>query len=92
MRDPQKALILTHENGLQPDSSTLNMYPNRETHDPGDLNRAREIASMIDPIPVGILYRNTDVPCYEDLRKAERVYTPEMVGEALNRAMDKMTV
>jgi 2-oxoglutarate ferredoxin oxidoreductase subunit beta len=92
VRDPQKALILTHDNGLQLDPTALNMYPNRETHDPGDLNRAREIASVIDPIPVGILYRNNEIPCYEDLRKPDRVYTPEMIGDALNKAMDKITV
>ena len=31
---------------------------------------AREIASSEEPIPVGILYQDPAVPCYEDLRRS----------------------
>ena len=43
-----------------------------------NINRAREIASVDDPIPVGILYHNPDVPCYEDLRNAGQPRSAEL--------------
>ena len=52
------------------------VYKNQQEHDPLDIDRAREIASGSDPIPVGILYHNPDVPCYEDLRHAGRCARP----------------
>ena len=39
-----------------------------------------------DPIPVGILYRNPDVPCYEDLRHAGQLRSPEYIRAGLRRA------
>jgi 2-oxoglutarate ferredoxin oxidoreductase subunit beta len=61
-------------------------------HDPIDIDRAREIASMDDPIPVGILYRNPDAPCYEDLRHAGGLRSPEAIRAGLDRELDKYTV
>jgi 2-oxoglutarate ferredoxin oxidoreductase subunit beta len=42
--------------------------------------------------PVGILYRNDDVPCYEDVRSRDKAQTPEMIEEALNEEFDNFTV
>ncbi|MGZ5104396.1 MAG: hypothetical protein ACXWHC_15925, partial [Usitatibacter sp.] len=61
-------------------------------HDPSNLDRAREIASGHDSIPVGILYRNPDVPCYEDLRRSPRLRTPEYIKAGLEAELDKFTV
>ena len=49
-------------------------------------------ASNTDVPPVGILYRNDDVPCYEDVRNRDKVQTPEMIEEALNEEFDNFTV
>ena len=54
--------------------------------------QGREIASLDDPIPVGILYRNPDAPCYEDLRHAGQLRSPEYIRSGLNRELDKFTV
>ena len=43
-------------------------------------------------IPVGILYRNPDVPCYEDLRRSDKLRTPELTRTGLNAELDKYTV
>jgi 2-oxoglutarate ferredoxin oxidoreductase subunit beta len=92
VRDPQKTLLLTHEQGLQLSPALAKVYRNQETHDPADLDRAREIASTIDPIPVGILYRNPDVPCYEDLRHAGQLRTTELIRTGLEAEFDKFTI
>ena len=92
LNDTQKTQLLTHENGLQPSAAIGKLYRNQLRHDPADIDRAREIASGDDPIPVGILYRNPDVPCYEELRGAGRQRTPEMVRHGLEAEFDKFTV
>jgi 2-oxoglutarate ferredoxin oxidoreductase subunit beta len=61
-------------------------------HDAANIDRAREVASKMDPIPVGILYRNESVPCYEDLRRSTKMRTPELVRSGLEAEFDKFTV
>jgi 2-oxoglutarate ferredoxin oxidoreductase subunit beta len=92
MHDPQKVLLLNHEQGLQVSPGLAKVYKNQEQHDPSNLNRAREIASYTDPIPVGILYRNPAVPCYEDLRRSPQLRTTEFIKTGLNAEFDKFTV
>ena len=45
-----------------------------------------------DPIPVGILYQNPEVPCYEDLRGAGKPRTVEAVRKGLDAEFDKFTI
>ena len=47
---------------------------------------------MEDPIPVGILYQNPEVPCYEDLRGAGKPRTVEAVRKGLDAEFDKFTI
>jgi 2-oxoglutarate ferredoxin oxidoreductase subunit beta len=92
LHDPQKVMLLGHERGLQISPNVAKVYKNQERHDPADINRAREIASILDPIPVGILYRNPDVPCYEDLRDAGQMRSTTMIKKGLEAEFDKFTV
>jgi 2-oxoglutarate ferredoxin oxidoreductase subunit beta len=92
MKDPEKTLILTHEDGIQCDPSLAKIYKNQEVHDPSDLNRARELADDRDVAAVGILYRNENVPCYEDVRRRGKGQTPEMIEAALEEEFDNFTV
>jgi 2-oxoglutarate/2-oxoacid ferredoxin oxidoreductase subunit beta len=92
LNDTSRTMLLTHENGLQPSAGISRLYRNQLQHDPADINRAREIASGLDPVPVGILYRNPAVPCYEEIRNAGRQRTPEMVRAGLESEFDKFTV
>jgi len=92
LNDTQKTLLLTHDDGIRPSPAIARLYRNQVEHDPADIDRAREIASCIDPIPVGILYRNPQVPCYEDIRHAGVHRTPEMVRSGLEAEFDKFTV
>ncbi len=92
LHDPLKTLLLTHEDGLQPGPNLSKVYKNQERHDPSNLNRAREIASVQDPIPVGILYRNPQAPCYEDLRNAGQQRSMKYIKAGLEAEFDKFTV
>jgi 2-oxoglutarate ferredoxin oxidoreductase subunit beta len=92
LHDPQRTLLLTHPDGLQLSAETASAYRNQRAHDPGNIDRAREVASLDDPIPVGILYRNPAAPCYEDLRHAGRLRTPEAIRAGFERELDKVTV
>jgi 2-oxoglutarate ferredoxin oxidoreductase subunit beta len=92
IHDPNRILVLNHQNGLQVSASLAKVYKNQQAHDPSDLNRAREIASNLDPIPVGILYRNPDVPRYEEVRHAGQMRSTELIEKGLNAEFDKFTV
>jgi 2-oxoglutarate ferredoxin oxidoreductase subunit beta len=92
LHDPQKILLLHHENGLQISPSLAKVYKNQERHDPANINRAREMASDSDPIPVGILYRNEEVPCYEEVRASTVLRTPDVVRTGLDKEFDKYTI
>jgi 2-oxoglutarate ferredoxin oxidoreductase subunit beta len=92
LHDPAKTLLLTHENGLAPSPELGRIYRNQRVHDPLNIHAAREIASAEDPIPVGILYQNPDVPCYEDLRGAGRPRTAEAIRAGLEAEFDRVTI
>jgi len=92
LKDPDRTRLLVHENGIQVSPSLTKVYRNQERHDPLDLHRAREIASINDEIPVGVLYHNAAVPCYEDIRKSDRLFSPAMVEAVLENEFDKFTV
>ncbi len=92
MQDPLKTMLLTHEDGLKISPNLSKVYKNQERHDPSNLNRAREIASVHDPIPVGILYRNPEVPCYEELRNAGQQRSTRYIKAGFEAELDKFTV
>lgn len=92
LHDPNRTLLLTHEKGLKVSASLGRVYKNQREHDPMDIDRAREIASAGDPIPVGILYQNPAVPCYEELHAIEPLRTPELIQRGLEAEFDKFTI
>jgi len=68
------------------------VYKNQIEHDPLNIDRAREIASDTETIPVGILYNNPAVPCYEDLRLTDKLRTADLTRAGLNAELDKYTI
>lgn len=92
VQNPERMLLLKHEDGLQLGPDIARIYPNQEEHDPSDRNRAKEIAACDDPIPVGILYKNPDVPCYEDYQIPDTMNTAEGVEAYLETEFDKFTI
>ena len=85
-------LVLTHEDGLQLSDALGKVYKRQEAHDPSNMNRARELAAMPNVEPIGILYRNEDVPVYDQLRRPKRFMTTEMRKAALEYEFDKFAV
>jgi 2-oxoglutarate ferredoxin oxidoreductase subunit beta len=92
LHDPQRILMLQHEKGMQLSAGLAKVYQNQAQHDLSNLDRAREIASNTDLIPVGILYRNPSVPCYEDLIAGGELRTTEYLRKGLEAEFDKFTV
>ena len=92
IKDPQRVRVLHHADGLTLSPGLAKVYTNQEEHDPSNLNRAREIASSDEPIPVGILYRNPEVPCYEELRASHHLRTTAYVESGLEAELDKFTI
>src|SRR4029453_1655983 len=92
LHDPGRTLLLSHANGLTISPELSRTYRNQIEHDPANLDRAREIASSQDPIPVGFLYTNPAVPCYEDLRSVGPLRTAEQIRAGLEAELDKVTI
>ena len=92
LQDPGKILLLKHEDGIRVSPAMDGVYVNSENHDPGNLDRAREIASLTDPIPVGVLYHNPDVARYEEVRAPDRLYSADMIKTVLENEFDKFTI
>jgi 2-oxoglutarate ferredoxin oxidoreductase subunit beta len=92
LQDPARVQLLHHANGIQISQGLSRVYKNQVEHDPLDIHRAREIASNTDIIPVGILYRNPDVPCYEDMRHSGVLRTAETIKKNFEAELDKCSV
>jgi len=92
MQDADKIALLHHDNALHLSAALSKTYKNQWLHDPLDMNRAREIASSEDVIPVGILYQNRDIPRYEETRQTGVLRTLETVRQGFEAELDKYTV
>jgi 2-oxoglutarate ferredoxin oxidoreductase subunit beta len=92
MRDPDKILVLSHPDGVTASPDLSRIYRQQEAHDPADLPRAKEIAAIGERIPVGVLYRNEEVPRYEELHRPEGVHSARAVEAALDAELDKFTI
>ena len=92
LQDPDRVQLVHHADGIQISPGLARVYKNQLEHDPRDIHRAREIASDTDTIPVGILYRNPDVPCYEDTRHSGALRTAEAIKKNFNAELDKYSV
>jgi 2-oxoglutarate ferredoxin oxidoreductase subunit beta len=92
MQEPDSVQLLYHENALQLSPGLTKVYKNQLRHDPLDMNRAREIASSTDVVPVGILYQNREIPCYEDTRRSTVLRTTDTVRKGFEAELDKYSV
>ncbi len=92
VKDPSKVLVLEHAKGLRPSAGIQSVYTNRLEHDPSNIHRAREIASSTDVLPVGILFHDPSVPCYEDLRQNVDLRTTDVIRRGLEAELDRFTI
>jgi len=92
LQNPENIQILKHENGVQPSEGISNVYKNQLEHDPSNINRARELSAQEGIAPIGILYKNPNVPCYDELRRPPRMVTLEMRKKAMETQFDRFAV
>ena len=92
VEEPDRLLMLTHEDGVELSPALAKAYRFKRRHDPIDLAEARKIAGTSEKIPVGILYRNPSVPCYEDMRQPSELITPSLVRKGLESELDRFTI
>ena len=62
-------------------------------HDHRDINEAQRVAVTVNPAPMGLIYRNPNVGCYEEIRwnRTERLDHRTFV-DRLDSLMDRYTV
>ncbi len=92
MSSPENIMLLTHENGMQISDPLKKVYKNIVSHDPSEKLKANYYAEMTDILPIGILYKNENVPTYDDLRKPERTVTRQVKQDALEQEFDKFGI
>ena len=90
--NPENLVLLKHPDGIHLDDTVAGIFKSQEDHDQSDLHQAFNAAMRTDKVPVGILYRNENVPCYEDLRRPSRVFTNKMREEIMNKEFDRFAV
>jgi 2-oxoglutarate ferredoxin oxidoreductase subunit beta len=92
LSNPDNLVLLTHANGMHVSETMAKVYKTQEEHDPSDIHRAREIAEWSDRVPVGILYRNEEIPRYNELKRPERMPSWEQRETVLGRAFDRFGI
>ena len=92
MNDPNRLLILEHEKGIQVSDALKKVYKQTMSHDPVDMLCARELSANKEQLAVGVLYRDENVPCYDDIRRPERNFTPDLKQAALEKEFDKFGI
>ncbi|MEZ5277359.1 MAG: thiamine pyrophosphate-dependent enzyme [Opitutaceae bacterium] len=85
-------VFLENPEGIPIDPSLLKRGPS-QPHNHRDINEAQRVAVTVDPAPMGLIYRNPDVPTYEDIRwgRQERP-DHETFVQRLDRALDRYAV
>jgi 2-oxoglutarate ferredoxin oxidoreductase subunit beta len=91
LSDPKKLLVLESE-GISLNQAAAKVYTNTQPHDTSDLATARALVESEEEVPIGILYKNEALPCYEDLRKPDRATGPEATRATLEKAFDQFGI
>ena len=93
--DSSRLLLLTHEKGIPVAPGVDRLFPETREHDPSDMNSAMEIArdeTLKGIIPVGLLYQNREIPCYDELSCIGHDATDEKKIAATNDALDSFAI
>jgi 2-oxoglutarate ferredoxin oxidoreductase subunit beta len=90
VRSPDLIELLIHDDGINvPDLDQI--YKNKLIHNPRDLDAARRLAEPSDRMRLGVLYRNEDVPVYEEIRRLP-AHTAEEKMKLMNEEFDRYAV
>ncbi len=91
-QDPSQILLLLHEDGLELDPAVARMYPNQADHDPSDLNAAVTIIRRDDTVPIGLLFRDSDRPRYEQVTVGGMDMPAADKLAAVEKELDRFTI
>jgi len=90
IRDPGNVELLVHPDGIViPELDRI--YKNQVRHDPSDLDGARRLAQADGMFRLGVLYRNEDLPVYDETRRVAVHSASEKVA-LLNAELDRHAV
>jgi len=85
-------VFLDNDDGIPIQPSLLTRGP-QQAHDHRDINEAQRVAVTVDPAPMGLIYHDPSVPCYEEIRwsRTDRLDHRTFL-ERLDAVMDQYTV
>ena len=90
VQKPENIELLVHDDGVMvPELEKT--YRNRITHDPGDLDRARQLAGASERVRLGVFYRNEQAARYDLIRHVAPRTPAERITQ-LERELDKHAV
>lgn len=90
--NPNKFVLLTHEDGIHADDSVKNIFQDSTEHDPSDWGRAMLLARDDEKLPLGLLYRDRNAIVYEDLSSQGIDTSDEEKLAAINNAFDRFSI
>ena len=91
-KDPSQLLLLTGGDNPELDPMSARAFPNQKAHDSRDLDAARHIAAQDSPLPIGIIFRDSERPCYEDFTTQGLDMSAADKIAGLERELDKFAV
>jgi 2-oxoglutarate ferredoxin oxidoreductase subunit beta len=90
VRRPERVELLVHEEGVYlPELEKL--YAHQVRHDPRDLNEARHVAALNDRVRLGVFFRDSSRPRYDELRRLPGQSAAAKI-ERLNQELDRHAV
>lgn len=90
--EPSNIMLLNHERGITVEDKISRLFPTQKEHDPSDMSAAYDIAFQQWPVPIGIIYQNPDIPCYEDVSSQGSDMGMEEKLTAFNSVLDQFAV
>jgi len=90
--NPDKFVLLQHENGILLDDSVKRVFGNSVEHDPRDWLGAMKLAKDTEQLPLGLLYHDPDAVVYEDIAARNIGKSDEEKMAAINAAMDAFAI
>jgi 2-oxoglutarate/2-oxoacid ferredoxin oxidoreductase subunit beta len=90
--NPEKFVLLDHENGIPLDDSIKRVFSNTVAHDPRDWLGAMKLAKDDEQLPLGLLYHDPDAVVYEDIAARNIGKSDEEKMAAINAAMDAFAI
>lgn len=91
-RNPEKVLLLTHDNGVRVDDGLKRLFHNTMEHDPSNYGEAMELASRTDVLPIGMLYQNKDAARYDETSAAGMDMSASEKMAAMNKELDRFLI